>query len=283
VYENPRELMASFYKLFYGSGTQDMEELYQFMSEQAQFYKDSWNVIASNARKGIWGDYDPIIFKPRLPARDQTLPLPPVPSGDLLNRDQGWANENARRLQLASFFFSQNDALMDLPHQNLQSVQFNHYNLQVYVSIAGLYHQNLQMLEVLKQIDTFLNSAQKAAGDAHAEEAVADVDHALNLAREIRAQRNTVYADAVQIWDKDWFPRVEEANGRHYLNEVDDVKDHLPMRTVDLSYLIYRELLLPLGSWYDEVEAARNQYAMGAGLPVRADKLNWNEYKILAH
>lgn len=55
------------------------------------------------------------------------------------------------------------------------------------------------------------------------------------------------------------------------------------MRTVDLSYLIYRELLLPLGHWYDEVEAARNQYAKGYGLPARNDKLNWEDYKTLGH
>ena len=71
---------------------------------------------------------------------------------------------------------------------------------------------------------------------------------------------------------------MEEANGRSYLNAVDDVKDHLPMRTADLSYLIYRELLLPLGQWYDQVEAARNQYAKTYNLPARNDKLEWKEY-----
>jgi hexosaminidase len=281
--ENPRELMSSFYRLFYGKGTKNMGWLYQMMSEQAQFYKDSWNVVASTARKGIWGDYAPVIYKPRMPAEDQTLPLPPAPSGELLNRDHGWENENAKRLQLASSFFSQSDTLMDLLNRNLQSVQFNHYNLQVYASIAQLYRQNLEMLMALQQINALLNSAEKAAARAQAEEAVGDVDQALDLAQEIREQRNKTYAVVVQIWEKGWYPRVEEANGRKYLNEVDDVKDHLPMRTADLSYLIYRELLLPLGKWYGEVEAARNEYARGYGLPTRDDKLNWKDYKTLAH
>jgi len=280
---DPTQLMASFYRLFYGPGAEGMGRLYQLMSEQGQFYKDSWNVAASNARKGIWGDYAPVIYRPRRPAYDQTLPLPPVPSGELLNRDHGWAKENARRLQLASVFFSQNDALMDLLNQNLQTVQFNHYNLQVYASIARLYRQNLEMLMDLQHINTFLDSAQEAAAKAQPPKAVGAVDQALDLAREIQEQRNTAYASAVQTWDKGWFPRVEEANGRRYLNEVDDVKDHLPMRTADLSYLIYRELLLPLGQWYDNVEAARNQYAKGHGLPARDDKLNWKEYKTWAH
>ncbi|HXH47929.1 MAG TPA: family 20 glycosylhydrolase, partial [Terriglobia bacterium] len=280
---NPKELMSSFYRLFYGEGAENMGWLYQMMSEQAQFYKESWDVVASNARIGIWGDYAPVIYNPRMPADDQTLQLPPVPSGVLLNRDHGWAQQNARRLQLASSYFAQTDTLMDLLNRNLQSVQFNHYNLQLFVSIAELYRQNLQMLVDLQQINMLLESAKESAAKAQAEEAVGDVDHALDIAQDIRAQRNAVYANAVQVWEKAWYPRVEEANGRKYLNAVDDVKDHLPMRTADLSYLIYRELLLPLGKWYDEVEEARNQYAQGYGLPTRNDKLNWKDYETVAH
>ena len=52
-------------------------------------------------------------------------------------------------------------------------------------------------------------------------------------------------------------PRVAEANGRRFLHELDDVKDHLPDRTVDMTYLVYRELLLPFGDWVEQVRAAR--------------------------
>jgi hexosaminidase len=280
--ENPNELMSSFYGLFYGTGTENMGWLYQLMSEQGQFYKESWDVVASNARVGIWGDYQPIIYKPRRPAHDQTLPLPPVPSDARLNRDHGWGQLNSRRLDLASFYFAQSDTLMHLLNRNLQSVQFNHYNLQVYASIAHLYRQNLQMLMDLQHINSLLDSAQADAGRAQAGAAVRALDQALDTAQEIRKQRNETYAATVHVWEKGWYPRVEEANGRKYLDGVDDVKDHLPMRTADLSYLIYRELLSPLGKWYDQVEATRNQYAKHHGLPSRNDKLDWKDYKALA-
>jgi hypothetical protein len=67
-----------------------------------------------------------------------------------------------------------------------------------------------------------------------------------------------------------WFPRVPEASGRHYLNSVDDVKDHQPVRTVDMRYLVYRELLYPLGDWVHKVVDARNQYARKNRLPERS-------------
>jgi hexosaminidase len=70
---------------------------------------------------------------------------------------------------------------------------------------------------------------------------------------------------------------VAEANGRKYLNAVDDVKDYLPERTVDMSYLVYRELILPLGQWFDQVEAVRNRYAQAHRLPVRSDTLAWDD------
>jgi hypothetical protein len=278
----PQELTAAFYNLFYGPGAINMGRLYQWMSEEAEFWKDSWDLVASSARKGIWGDYPDIISQPRLPAEDQTLPLPPVPSSDLLKRDGAWGLENAKRLELASVYYSRNEALIDLLHANLQSAKFNRYNLEVYLSIAGLYQQNLDMLLDLQKIDNLLAAAERAAARADAREAIASVDSALDIAREIRNGRNEALHNVVQTWYKSWFPRVAEANGRRYLLEVDDVKDYLPYRTADMSYLVYRELLLPLGNWYDQVENARNQYAKGYDLPDRTDKFDWEDYQSCA-
>jgi hexosaminidase len=85
----------------------------------------------------------------------------------------------------------------------------------------------------------------------------------------------------VENWYKSWYPRVAEANGRRYLDEVDNVKDHLPVRTVDMSYLVYRELLYPLGQWADEVRAARNRYAQAHELPARNDRFDWKDTKTI--
>ena len=129
----------------------------------------------------------------------------------------------------------------------------------------------------LGRINDLLKSAAASAGKPNAAEAVTSLDEALNLAEAIRDQRNAVLQDATATWYKTWFPRVAEANGRRYLNRVDDVKDHRPVRTVDMSYLVYRELLLPLGEWADQVQAVRNSYAQANHLPVREGKLQWKK------
>ncbi len=172
-----------------------------------------------------------------------------------------------------------NDELLDLLHTNLRSVQFQKYNLQVYLSIAGLYRQNLEMIREMSEVDGALKRAQEAAADVKSRQAVAALDRALDTVERIRDQRNVVYHNAVDTWYQSWHPRVAEANGRKYLDGVDDVKDHLPMRTVDMSYLVYRELILPLGEWYGQVLAVRNEYAAAHGLAARTGKFDWTDYK----
>jgi hypothetical protein len=60
------------------------------------------------------------------------------------------------------------------------------------------------------------------------------------------------------------------------------VKDHLPVRTVDLSYLIYRELLYPFDAWAKQTVAARNEYAAAHGLPTTSRSLEWSNTTIPA-
>jgi hexosaminidase len=272
---DPAESMSSFYNLFYGPGAENMGRLYQLMSTQAQFLKESWETVASTARTLFWGDYPHEVLNPPQPADDQTLPLLPVPSPDLLRAGYDWAALNTRRLDLAAQLLPQNDELLDLLHENQIRVEFNRYNLAVYASIAKLYRQNLEMLLDLARISHQLKSAEAAAGKGDTAAALAALDRALDTAEYIRQQRNGALQDATATWYESWSPRVEEANGRRFLDKVDDVKDHLPVRTVDMTYLVYRELLYPLGEWVAQAVAVRNQYAQAHHLPVREVPFDW--------
>jgi hypothetical protein len=103
------------------------------------------------------------------------------------------------------------------------------------------------------------------------------MDGALEIAQSIRQQRNVALRDAMSTWYKSWLPRVEEANGRRFLHQLDDVKDHVPDRTVDMSYLVYRELQLPFGEWVSAIRSTRNQYAAAHDLPQKKDKFDWRD------
>lgn len=279
---SPAELMNSFYDSFYGSSSHNMGRLYQLMSEQAQIWDDTWDISSSNVRTPIWGNSDRI-FDPPKPAEDQTLPPLPIPSTANLTISQDWKQENSRRIEIAATALQENDELLDLLYANLRMVNENRYNLEVFLSVADLFRQNLEMILELGQISELLKAAQTTARQGKASEAVDSLDEALNTATGIQRRRNRALQNATSTWYKTWFPRVAEANGRRYLNQVDDVKDHRPVRTIDLSYLVYRELLYPLGDWAAGTLAARNEYARAHQLPERAGELNWKDTTVSAN
>jgi hypothetical protein len=262
--------------LFYGESATDMARVYQLMSTEAQFWNSSWDRQPSTARNTMFGNPHQI-YEVRRPAHDQTLQLPPVPQGKYLRLPFDWTQDNMRRVKMAQDNMPLNQELIDLLHQNLSSTQFRHYNLEVFLSIADLYNQNLQMIQEMDAISRQLEAAQAAAAEVQFESAVVDLDRALDIAKQIRDQRNEALNSATGTWYKSLYPRVEEANGRRFLYEAEDVDDMLADRTTDMSYLVYREMILPLGDWFDQVEKVRDEYAQSHNLATRADKLDWKE------
>jgi hexosaminidase len=272
------ELSSTFYSLFYGTKVVNMDRVYQLMSDQAQSWNDSWDPTESKARKPIWGS-SYAIFNPPHPAHDQTLPLPSAPDSTL-NYSSAWSKENSRRIALTLQAEQQNQVLLGLLHENIQRAQFNRYNLQVYLTIADLCHQNLTMIVGIHRMDVDLASASQVK-EKDPKAALSAVDSALDTATSIWQQRNEVLKNSVATWDERWFPRVEEANGRRFLHELNDVKDHLPDRTADMSYLVYREKILPFGEWVNAIAAARNQFAAAHNLPTRNYRLAWDDFSVV--
>jgi hexosaminidase len=275
---NSQEAMETFYRLFYGPSAVSMGRLYQLMSTGAQFWQDSWDTVPSTHRKPIFGS-DQVIFQPPRPAEDQTLPLPPVPGPEWLTLSTSWAQENARRIHLAEQRLADDDELLNLLNMNLARVEFNRYNLEVFAAVARLYRQNLLMILDLERINDFLELAHGSAMRENPADAVTDLDQALDTADEIHQQRNVALHDATAIWYQGWDPRVEEANGRRFFYQLDDVKDHLVDRTVDMCYLVLREIHLPMGEWVRRVGAVRNDYAQHYGLPTRRQTFYWQDTK----
>jgi hexosaminidase len=270
---------ADFYRLFYGPSSRQMDRMYQLLSTQAQFWSDSWERMPSKSRKGIWGSSHSI-FPSRHDAHDETLPLPIVPQRLEMNVDAEWSLTNARRLELAAKYRLENDELCTLAHENLLGVEFNHYNLEVLLSVAALCRQNLDLILGIGRMNGLIASAQKAVSGNDPAQVVAELDKALAVTRQILRDRDATLTDTVDTWYKSWQPRVLRANGRTFLHDMDDVKDHLPDRTVGMEYLMLREYLLPLGDWVGQLQATRNSFARSHQLPVRDDAFTWNDQRI---
>jgi len=143
------------------------------------------------------------------------------------------------------------------------------------LSIAELCRQNLTMIKGLARIDQLLTLSSSVAG-TNPSIPISLIDQSLDQAETILKDRNNVLNELITVWYKDWLPLVAEANGRKYLHQVDDVKDHEPIRTVDLSYLVYRQLHYPMEKWARETLKVRNIFAIQNKLPVRKNELAWS-------
>ncbi|MCW3118406.1 MAG: hypothetical protein JWM28_2488, partial [Chitinophagaceae bacterium] len=148
------------------------------------------------------------------------------------------------------------------------------YNVEVMLSMAELCRQNLIMIKGLAHIDQLLLLSSAVAGSKPSV-AVALIDQTLDEAEYIWKGRNKILNELITVWYRDWKPLVAAANGRKYLHQVDDVKDHEPIRTIDLSYLVYRQLHYPLQNWALETLKARNIFALQNKLPLRKSQLEW--------
>jgi hypothetical protein len=269
------DLSNRFYRSFYGPTAVHMDKVYQLLTTQAEFYHSSWHEVNSTFRKPILGNSYGIFDKPH-PAKDQTLPLLPVPAANNLALSHLWDTTSAERLKLAQQYLAENNQLQQLLRSNISIQKAQRHNLEILLSVAELCKQNLQMLLALKKINDHLRAAS-AKASVKPVAAVASLDSALNMAAAIKIQRNTTFSSISNLWLKDWYPLVAEANGRKFVFELDDIKDHQPARTIDLTYLIYRQLNYPLGKWAEEVQKVRNDFAGKNKLPLRNERLQWEK------
>lgn len=267
------DLSDRFYRSFYRTDTEKIKKIFQLMSSQSQFWNDSWESAPLQLRTPIVGNSEGMFNEPRH-LKDQTLlPLPSFKSNSL-SLDRDWNVLNAQRLTLAEKYLNENTQLLNLLRETLQTTDEQNFNLRVFESIAKLCRQSLIMLLDLQKIHSLLALSSSASLN-DPPSAIAFLDQALDKATETRNKRNEMLKSIEAVWYEEWFPRVAEANGRVFLDRVDDVKDHVPVRTVDMTYLIYRQLNYPMDKWWEQVLGTRNNLAKEKNLPSRNDKLNW--------
>lgn len=273
----PAQASARFMTAFYGPSQKQMDDVYRILSAQAEFHTDSWDVIPSPWRTPIRGNSDSIYVNPQ-PAEDHSLPPLPVPAPGTLALTTKSYPVSAERLGTARSMLADNARALELIRANKPLAKMQHYNLEVLESVAAICGQNLRMLIALNGATDLLHEASSASAKNPAV-AVGKIDAAMKLVRQLKNQRDSTLAFVSNIWFKEWQPLVEKANGRTYLHAVDDIKDHQPVRTIDLSYLIYRELHYPLDEWWNAVTKVRNDFAQQQKLPVVNQPLYWERWK----
>ena len=135
----------------------------------------------------------------------------------------------------------------------LISVDRNHYNLEVLLSLTDFLRHHSLMVASLKQIEDTLTRSRLAFETDGPREAVQLLLQARGLAREIIQDREVMYASLKRIWEKGHLPKGRSVGGRDFVHVLDDVKDHWADRRPDLSYLIAPEERVSLDDWTDRM------------------------------
>ncbi len=253
------DLTGRFMKSFYGPNAREMEKIYRLMSTQAEFYNLSWERSPSGLRTPIIGNSEGIFNVPR-PANDKTLPPLPLPSPADLSLNSGVSGRNEWRKGAALYFLKENNELETLIKRNLHKGVNQQHNLEIFLSIAAVCRHNIDFILSLDAIDSLIREASKKAGTEPAY-ALQMLDKAVKKSVSITLNRDSIFKDITELWYRDWYPLEEEANNRKFLFEVDDVKDHLPGRTIDLSYLFYPEINYHLEDWTREITKIMNRFS----------------------
>ena len=203
------DLSRRFYSSFYGPAQSEMDRIYQLLSGQAEFFTLSWDWIPSDLRKPILGNSEGIFQKPEK-AKDQTIPMLPVPSSANLAIPFDSDSLNRKRLESVEKFSHENDDLMKLLQSN-SVTNPQKYNLEVLTTVATLCRQNLKFLSDLSRINAYLKECAKKAQANEPANAVGYIDSALALARNIKIGRDSMLAQITKTWYEEWFPLVKRS------------------------------------------------------------------------
>ena len=262
------QVVAEFMNIYYGPRVSEMVELYRGMQAQAQFFERSWDRIVSRARASGYGNsYGKGTGTTR---HDQTLPQPALPELPGLHFTPVYVGRYEKLVADAQANARGNDELIHRIHQNLLKVDRNRYNLEVFLSLAGLTGHQSHLILGMKEIEAKLNAARQSAEKGDAQEAVGQLLAAYTRARSTVEERQKMFADLTTVWEKSRFPKGREVNGKKFLHVLDDVKDHWADRRADLSYMIAPEESIGLEQWMKKLAPLIREYAQKNNVPVRA-------------
>ncbi|MDW8353193.1 MAG: beta-N-acetylhexosaminidase [Bryobacterales bacterium] len=258
---------AEFMRIYYGPNTEGMVEVYRSMQAQARAWERTWDRVASRTRGPGYGSaegkglgttrYDLTLAAPGLP-RLPDLRFEPV----VRRRYQAFIEEARRRML-------DNDRLVHALQTNLGKAERNHYNLEVFLSLARFIGHKWRLLDRMAQAEEALEQARQSALRTHPAQAVAHLVTAYRLVERARRQGERIFAELIAVYEKSRFPKGQTVGGRKFVHVFDDTKDHWADRTPDLSFMMAPERSIGLDQWLEDLAHVTRRYAQMHNVPVK--------------
>jgi len=255
---------ADFMDVFYGFDSPDMIEAYKLLEEGARYYEALWDRVPSKERvKGYGNSYGKGIGGDMI---DLQIQMPHLPSGKELSLEPTFRSQYEQKIKEASILLKKNDQLISQLMRNLTRVNYNRYNLEVFLALAYLERYTMESVINLAKIEDLMVAASK--NDREPEEAVNLMTDAYRLSGQIIQDQSEMWSDLQKTWYKSRLVKNQSRGGKDFLHEYDDVKDHFADRRKGLDYMLAPFERMAMEEWRLELKTIVNDFAQLHNLPV---------------
>lgn len=262
------QTVADFMDVFYGQNSPDMTAIYRLLIEGAQFFASGWDRVTSTERGPGYGNSNGKGQGTR--RTDEVLSMPEIPlPANSLKTSPVFQEKYQAIISRAEVLKLKNDDLLDRLTGYVSKIDRNHYNLEVYLSIAYLERYFINTILALRDAESLLQKASASASEAKPSDAVANMVEASNKLSSLITWGGWMWKNVNSTWEKSRFEKGRSVGGRDFVHVLDDVKDHPADRRIGLDYMIAPYQRMDLPGWRNKLNESINKYAAQNNVPVR--------------
>ncbi len=259
-----KQNIADFMDVFYGKNSRFMVDIYRMLENGARFYENIWDQRLSVEREPGYGNSKGKgIGTERY---DFLLDMPELPKANDLSRESSFQIKYARQVSEASTLIKENDKLIDQLMYAFNHVDYNRYNLEVFLSIAYLERFTINTVNELAEVDEYMAKACNMEGDASLK--VQQLVEAHALTTQILENKKNMWNQFTNIWEKSRFEKCRSFDGKNFVHVLDDVKDHFADRRLGLEYMMAPFERMHIAEWRNELAQVIKEYAQTHNVPI---------------
>ncbi len=258
---------AEFMRLFYGSRSEGMLEVYSLLQTQARAWQRLWDRTVSRVRKPGYGNsYGKGIGTARF---DLTLKPPPLPRAADLNFASAFGKTYEKFIAESRPRIVESERLIHSLQTQIGAAERNRYALEVFESLARFAGHHFRLIDGLAAAErSFVNASNSARRGKHVE-AVAQLVQAHRAITRLHSDGAATFQNMTAVFEKSRYPKGQTVAGRAFVHVLDDTKDHFADRTADLGYMYAPEQSIRLEEWLTHLEAVIRTYAKAHNVPVK--------------
>ena len=233
------EFADSFFVNYYGTQSKNIKELFVLLNKASYYY-----MSAFERKVWHWGE----IGKTH---------LPDLPRNDM-EFDPFWNVEYAKMIKKSEEIIPQLDRALAICNENLGSGVKNAYDFELFEGLAQLFKHTAKTYLAMSELEKSVTLAASKHFDDN-KTTYNELNHAAQIVEENIAERNQVFAQIVQTWEKHQLPKGMSSPEKKYVHGRDEQRNFANRRP-DLTFMICDEEDLGLEEYLQKLKMYIQNY-----------------------